>query len=76
MARRKNRLSGNHNPAGRIHHEGSLQLDRRSTIHLMRVDGQTIAVTTDGTGLRSVVLLSEAFDPVFEEANKSPVKAA
>jgi hypothetical protein len=39
----------------------------------MRVDGQTIAVTIDGTGLRSVVLLSEAFHPVLEEANKSLV---
>ena len=51
---------------GRLRHEGSLVLDRRCAVHLVRVDGQTVAVTTDATGLRSVVLLSEPFDAALE----------
>ena len=47
---------------GRLRHEASLALDRRSAVHLVSVDGQTVAVTTDATGLRSVVLLSEPFE--------------
>jgi hypothetical protein len=50
------------NPTGRIHHDGTLTLDRRSALHVLRVDGQTVAVTTDITGLRSITLLSEPFD--------------
>ena len=53
---------------GRLKHEGSLALDRRSALHLIRVDGQTVAVTTDATGLRSMVLLSEPFESALDEA--------
>lgn len=53
---------------GRLRHEGSLALDRRSAVHLVHVDGQTVAVTTDATGLRSLVLLSEPFDAALEAA--------
>jgi hypothetical protein len=56
-------------PSGRIRHDGSHALDRRSAVHLLRVDGQMVAVTTDGTGLRSMVLLSDSFPTVLEEAN-------
>ncbi|MBN9119001.1 MAG: flagellar biosynthetic protein FliO [Planctomycetes bacterium] len=54
---------------GRLRHEASLPLDRRSAVHLVSADGQTVAVTTDATGLRSSVLLSEPFEPVLEVAN-------
>jgi hypothetical protein len=53
---------------GRLRHEASLVLDRRSAVHLVSVDGQTVAVTTDATGLRSVVLLSEPFETALETA--------
>jgi hypothetical protein len=53
---------------GRLRHEGSLALDRRSAVHLVSVDGQTVAVTTDATGLRSVVLLSEPFESALAAA--------
>jgi len=49
----------------RIRIEGSLPLDRRSSLHLLRVDGNTIAVTIDATGLRSMTLLTESFDTVL-----------
>jgi hypothetical protein len=51
---------------GRLRHEGSLVLNRRCTVHLLQVDGQTVAVTIDATGLRSMVLLSEPFEAALE----------
>lgn len=53
---------------GRLRHESSLPLDRRCAVHIVRVDGQTVAVTTDATGLRSIVLLAEPFETVLEAA--------
>jgi hypothetical protein len=68
LARRNNRLTGmKGNSAGRLRHEGTLTLDRRSAVHLILVDGQTVAVTTEATGLRSIVVLSEPFDKVLDE---------
>lgn len=46
---------------GRMKHLGSLTLDRRSTVHVISVDGQQVSVTVDATGLRSMVVLSEPF---------------
>lgn len=57
---------------GRLTHVTSLALDRRSSVHLVTVDGQTVAVTTDATGLRSLVLLSEPFDAALEQATNAP----
>lgn len=51
---------------GRLRHEGSLVLNRRCAVHLLQVDGQTVAVTIDATGLRSMVLLSEPFESALE----------
>jgi hypothetical protein len=45
---------------GRLVLAGSLPLDRRSAIHLLRADGRTVAVTADAGGLRSIVVLSDA----------------
>jgi hypothetical protein len=59
LARRSQRVAARADPDGRLRHEGSLALDARSAVHLIRVDGQQVAVTTDATGLRSIVLLSE-----------------
>jgi hypothetical protein len=53
---------------GRLVLESSLVLDRRSSLHIIRVDGQTVAVTTDATGLGSMVLLSDPFDAALEDA--------
>lgn len=53
---------------GRLRHEASLPLDRRCAVHLVTADGQTVAVTTDATGLRSLVLLSEPFESALEAA--------
>jgi hypothetical protein len=72
MAKRGNKLAGlKGDGGGRIRHEGSLNLDRRSAVHIIRVDEQTIAVTTDASGLRSVVVLSEPFERVLEEAEEN-----
>jgi hypothetical protein len=54
---------------GRLRHEASLALDRRSAVHLVSVDGQTVAVTTDATGLRALVLLNEPFESALETAS-------
>lgn len=56
--------------AGRLVLEGSLPLPRRCSVHLVRADGHTVAVTTDATGLRSMVLLSEPFQTMLDEAGR------
>ena len=61
---------------GLLRHEGSLVLDRHCAVHLIRADGQTVAVTTDATGLRSVVVLSEPFDVALAAAGAEPPAAA
>jgi hypothetical protein len=57
---------------GRLRHEGSLVLDRHCVVHLIRADGQTIAVTTDSTGIRSIVVLSEPFEAALASAGVDP----
>jgi hypothetical protein len=52
----------------RLRHEGSLPLDRRCAVHLVNADGHTVAVTTDATGLRSLVVLSEPFEQALDDA--------
>ncbi len=55
-----------------IRREGSLSLDRRSAVHLLTVEGHSLAVTTDASGLRSIVLLSEPFaDSLADETAAS-----
>ena len=76
LARRANRLPvASDNAAGLLRHEGSIALDRRSAVHLISVEGQTAAVTTDAAGLRSIVLLSEPFEQVLEESTSSSADA-
>lgn len=48
--------------------EGSLPLDRRCTLHIVKADGQSVAITSDTSGLRSIVVLSESFEKVLNEA--------
>lgn len=72
-AQRPADLKGDGN--GRLTHVTSLALDRRSSVHLVTVDGQTVAVTTDATGLRSLALLSEPFDTELEQATNAPPDA-
>lgn len=48
--------------SGRLKHEGTMALDRACAVHLITADGQTVAVTTDATGLRSIVVLTEPFE--------------
>lgn len=76
LARRVNRprAATTTDGASRIRHQGSLALDRRATLHLFEVDGQPVAVTTDTSGLRSIVVLSEPFETTLAEAKpESPV---
>jgi hypothetical protein len=69
FARRATRPTGlKGDGGGRLKHEGSLVLNRRCAVHLLRVDGQTVAVTIDAGGLRSLVLLSEPFEAALEAA--------
>jgi hypothetical protein len=64
------------NAGGRLQHEGSLVLDRHCAVHLLRADGQTIALTTDATGLRSMVVLSDTFDMALAAAGTEPPSQA
>jgi hypothetical protein len=61
----QNRTTGQQN--GRMLHEGTLALDRRSAIHAIRVDGQQVIVAIDATGLKSLTLISEPFENVLAE---------
>lgn len=76
LARRAARPPEARGAAGRMALEGSLQLDRRCVLHLIRVDGQAVAVTTDATGLRALVLLSEPFGAALEAAGAPPADPA
>jgi hypothetical protein len=69
LARRANRPPGaKGDGGGRLKHEGTLSLGRRCAVHLIRADGQTVAVTTDATGVRSIVILSEPFEDALAAA--------
>ncbi len=77
LARRANRpVGGTVAGGGRVKHEGTLALDRTCAVHLLSVDGQTVAVTTDASGLRSMVVLSEPFDAVLDAATEPQPEAA
>ncbi|MDB5312201.1 MAG: hypothetical protein JWO38_6403 [Gemmataceae bacterium] len=69
LVRRSKQVSGaTAGAAGRLRHEGSLALDRRCAVHLIHADGHAVAVTTDATGLRSLVVLAEPFEAALAEA--------
>lgn len=77
LARRANRgglTTGADN--GRMELVGALPLGGRSAVHLIRVDGRAVAVTTDATGVRSVVVLSESFGAALEDAAPGTAVAA
>jgi flagellar biogenesis protein FliO len=61
------------NTAGRLVLDGQLALDTRGKLILIRVDGQPVVVTTDATGLRSIVPLQERFDAVLSDEINEPV---
>jgi hypothetical protein len=52
-------------PSSLMELQGTLLLDRRAALHMLRVDGHDVAVTTDASGLKSVVVLTEPFDPTL-----------
>lgn len=52
---------------GRLVVESSLALNGRAGVHVLKADGQAVAVTTDATGIRAIVVLSEPFDALVEE---------
>ena len=68
-ARRLNRVSGaDAKGSARLMKKSSVALDARCAVYLVEVDGQTVAVTTDATGVRSMALLSEPMDGMeFDE---------
>lgn len=55
------------NGGGRMVLDGQLLLDGKSKVTLIRVDGKPVVVTTDSTGLRSIVPLQERFDTVLDD---------
>ena len=55
------------NTAGRLVLVGSLPLDARNAVHLLKVDGHPVIVTTDALGLKSIVPMAPAFDVALDE---------
>ena len=68
--------TANADGGGRMKHLGSLTLDRRSTVHVISVDGQQVSVTVDATGLRSMVVLSEPFPDALDRELAAEVPPA
>lgn len=69
-ATRKRLLAAN--TAGRLVLEGSLPLDARNAVHLLRADGHPVVVTTDATGLKSIVPMQPSFDAALEDVADEP----
>ena len=76
FARRANRPAGGAGDGGgRLVLDATLPLDRTSAVHIVAVDGQQVAVTTDATGLRGLTLLAERFDDALAGATEPPAEA-
>lgn len=69
-ATRKRLLAAN--TGGRLVLEGRLPLDARNAIHLIRVDGHPVVVTTDATGLKSIVPMQPTFDAALDAVEPDP----
>jgi hypothetical protein len=72
LAKRSNRPAPATGDPTRLTHEGTLALGRRAAIHLLRADGQQVVVTTDATGIGSIVVLSEPFEDALSAETDSP----
>lgn len=56
------------NTSGRLVLEARLPLDARNAVVLLRADGHPVIVTTDATGLRSIVPVQPSFDTALADA--------
>jgi hypothetical protein len=56
------------NASGRLVLEARLPLDARNAVVLLRADGHPVIVTTDATGLRSIVPVQPSFDAALADA--------
>jgi hypothetical protein len=65
-ATKKRLLAGNTD--GRLVLEARLPLDARTALHLIRVDGHPVVVTTDASGLKSIVPMQPTFDAALNDA--------
>lgn len=63
-ATRKRLLAAN--TGGRLVLAGSLPLDARNALHLIRVDGHPVVVSTDAAGLKAIVPLQVTFDAALD----------
>jgi flagellar biogenesis protein FliO len=56
--------------------EGTLILERRASLHAIRVDGQRVIVAVDNTGIKSLTPISEPFaetlHAISDSANEPP----
>lgn len=50
---------------GKMHREGTLAVQRSCVLHIVRVENELLAVTTDAAGLRSITVLQESFDTLL-----------
>lgn len=63
-------------PSTRLQLDGHLTLDTRAKLFLLRADGQQVIVTTDATGLRSIVPLQDRFEAVADDDLPEPAGPA
>ncbi|MEO2087931.1 MAG: hypothetical protein ABGY75_00325 [Gemmataceae bacterium] len=64
------------NAGGRLKLDGQIPLDARSTLHVIKVDGLQVVVTTDATGLRSIVPLAERFEVALADQEVTDMETA
>jgi flagellar biogenesis protein FliO len=72
-ATRKRLLAAN--SSGRLVLVGNLPLDARNAVHLIRVDGHPVVVTTDATGLKAILPVQPTFDAVLDDTADAPTPA-
>jgi flagellar biogenesis protein FliO len=75
-AKRIGRVSTSNANANHLRLEGTLILERRASLHAIRVDGQRVIVAVDNTGIKSLTSIAEPFEDtlhaVIHAANEPP----
>ncbi len=64
------------NTDSRLVLEARLPLDARNALHLIRVDGHPVVVTTDASGIKSIVPMQPTFDAALDDAAEPEPTAA
>ena len=66
--RHSNLATPTHNGPRRLLHVADLPLDRRGSLHLLKVGSRKIVVGSDPGGLKAMILIPESFERELEAA--------